>query len=156
MKNSFFLLVVIFFCFIPFVRTEVMDVPKDAHDIHLVIETSRTYMDHTIKYTEEYWLADDKIYQKRNHRIFITRDDLGLVWSIDTKEKTYSERKIEIQSGLEQEPEDKSDQQEVQKEDIHNLGFHYEPDYDWEIKETDEVKEINGFPCHFRYRIRYA
>ena len=42
---------------------------------------------------------------------------------------------------------DKSEHKETQKEDIHSLGFHYEPDYDWEIKETDEAKDINNFPC---------
>jgi hypothetical protein len=119
-----------------------------AHDIHLVIETIRTYMDHTIKYTDEYWLADNKTYQKRNHRVFITRKDLGLIWSIDSREKTYSERKIEIQSDLEEESKDKSEHNEAQKENIHSLRFSYEPDYDWEIKESDEVEDINGFPCN--------
>lgn len=123
------------------------DVDSEATDIHLVLETSRAYMDHSIKYTDEYWLTDNKVYQKRNHRVFITRKDLGLIWSIDSRKKTYSERKIEIPSDLEKDSEEKSEKKEVQKADIHSLGFHYEPEYDWEIKETDEVKDINDISC---------
>ncbi len=142
--KKYSLLFLVFFCIIFLSRTSASDVHSD---VHVVIETSRTYMDHTTKFTDEYWLTDDKIYQKRNNRVYITRKDLKLIWSIDSKEKTYSGRKIEDQSNLEKKKGSKSKQKEIQKADIHDLGFHYEPDYEWEIKETDETKDINGFPC---------
>ncbi len=108
-----------------------------ASETHAIFESSRTYMDHTVSYTDEYWLAEGKMYWKRNNRVFIEREDLGLMWSIDLRARTYTERKIEKDRQV---PEE-------QEQDIHSLGYSYDPDYDWEVIDNKEEKGINGFPC---------
>lgn len=105
-------------------------------DVHVKTETSRLYMDFENKYPNELWLAEGKSYRKVMNRVFITRKDLGVRWLIDLGRKTYMEIKLEE----EKEPE-------KVEEDIHTVGLFYNPDYDWEIIDTGEEKEIVGFRC---------
>jgi hypothetical protein len=107
-----------------------------AGDIHAVVEGSRTYMDFTRKTVNEYWLSGEKIYRKAETYLFITRKDLGVEWSVNLKDNTYYERKIEAEEPFAPE-----------KEDIHTLGWEYNPQYDWDIRETGEAKDINGYSC---------
>lgn len=111
-----------------------------AADVHAVVESSRTYMDFTRKYTNEYWIAKDKTCRKADTFIWITRKDLGLMWSINLRDNSYMEEKIT--------PPKKPGQAPLKKQlDIHTLGWEYNPEYDWSIKKTGEKKDINGIPC---------
>jgi hypothetical protein len=103
-------------------------------DVHVKTETTRLYMDFEVTYPNEVWLAEGKSYRKVRNGVFITRKDLGVMWYIDLGEKTYSEMKLEGDEAFEE-----------QEEDIHTAGLFYNPTYDWEIKDTGEEKEINGF-----------
>lgn len=108
-----------------------------AADVHIVVESKFIYRSMERKTMLEYWVTDKKSYRKINHRVQITREDLGLTWTIDAKKKTYREKKIE--TGGKPLPKESVD--------IHTLEFDYEPVYDWTVKETGETKIINGFAC---------
>lgn len=84
--------------------------------------------------TWEYWLGERKSCGKRDHQVAIAREDLGLLWSVQLKAKTYTEEKIEREPGPD-------------SVDVHKLGFAYDPVYDWQWRESEEKKDIAGFPC---------
>ena len=106
-----------------------------AADVHVKTETTRLYMDFETTYPNEVWIAEGKAYRKARDRVFITREDLGVRWFIDLAKKTYIE--VEIK------PEEQEGQED-REEDIHTVGLFYYPEYDWEIKDTGEEKEIKG------------
>lgn len=132
-RKVIFLLSLLFF-------SSLLSLKGYAADVHAVIDTSRTYMDFTRKYTNEYWIAKDKTYRKADTFIWITRKDLGLAWSINLRDNSYIEEKITTPEKSAQAPSEK----EV---DIHTLGWEYKPQYYWSIKETGEKKDINGIRC---------
>ena len=125
----------LFLFFLPFLAPIAIPTAR-AGDVHAVVEGSRTYMDFTRKTVNEYWVSGEKIYRKAETYLFITRKDLGVEWSVNLKDNTYSERKTEVEGPSAPE-----------KEDIHTLGWEYNPRYDWEIRETGETKDINGQSC---------
>lgn len=106
-------------------------------DIHVKSETSRLYMDFERKDVNELWLAEGKSCRKVSNRLYITREDLGVRWLVDPAKKTYME--VKLDTARETRPE--------AQEDIHTVGMYYSPDYDWEIKDTAEEKEIDGYRC---------
>ncbi len=122
----------IILCFLGF-----LSMGKAAADVHVIVESKFMYRSMERKTTLEYWVTDKKTYRKFNHRVQITRDDLGLTWNIDGKRKSYREKKIDTPG----KPPSK------EKVDIHTLEFDYEPVYHWTVKETGETKIINGFAC---------
>ncbi len=103
-------------------------------DVHVKTETTRLYMDFEVTYPNEVWLTEGKSYRKVRNSVFITHEDLGIRWYIDLGKKTYSEMKLEGDRAIEE-----------QEEDIHTAGLFYNPKYDWEVIDTGEEKEFNGF-----------
>ena len=107
-------------------------------DTHAVVESSRVYMEQETKVTFEYWLARDRSSRRTPARATITRDDLGVVWTIDLGGKTYTESRIG-KPGAAPAP---------RRPDMRKLWLEfYEPDYDWTVKDTGRSETIGGFPC---------
>jgi hypothetical protein len=106
-------------------------------DIHVKSETSRFYMDFERKDVNELWLTEGKSCRKVSNRLYITREDLGVRWLVDPAKKSYLEVKLDAA----QQPRAGAG------EDIHTVGMYYNPEYDWELKDTAEEKEIEGYRC---------
>ena len=108
-----------------------------ASDWHVILENHWEFRAMIRKTQQDCWLADGRSHCVQDGRVRLVRKDLGVVWRLNSKDKTYIEEKIEP-------PKAEPAKREV---DFHTLGFDYEPSYDWQLKETGEPKQILGFPC---------
>jgi hypothetical protein len=107
-------------------------------DTHVVVQSTRIYMDQETKVTLEYWIAPDRSVRTSPGRATITRDDLGLVWNLDLNAKSYTESLIRKPASPPPRP----------KPDMRKLWQDfYEPDYSWTIKDTGARKTVSGFDC---------
>jgi len=104
--------------------------------LHFVVEGQRILMASTQTTTAEYWITDDKTYEKRGTRVTISRKDLGVRWVIDTQKGTYSETRLTSPT-----------KNETTVEDIHTVGFSYEPEFAWTVAANRKTSTINGRPC---------
>ena len=64
-------------------------------DVHIISEATRTYRERARNYTHELWLTEGKSYRKTGFYAYITREDLGIMWMLDLRKKTYRESKLE-------------------------------------------------------------
>lgn len=106
-------------------------------DTHMLTSTSRVYMDQERKTPGEAWIAPGRSWTKSGPRIQITREDLGVVWSIEPggAYREYSLKEIE--------PAPAAAPVDMRKAWLD----YYIPEFDWTFAEAGETKEINGFPC---------
>ena len=104
-----------------------------AESLHLVVESQLPQTT-----TVEYWITDDKTYERRGARVTISRQDLGVRWVINTQKGTYSETRLTSPA-----------RNEARVEDVHTAGFSvsYEPEFVWTVTDSAEVKTINERPC---------
>jgi len=109
---------------------------RTSPSLHMVVESQFIYMSSTQTSTVEYWIAEDKSYEKRGARVTITRKDRGVRWIIDTQKQTYVESTLA----------DAAKQQAV-TEDMHTAGFNYEPEFAWTVTDTKQTSIINGRSC---------
>jgi hypothetical protein len=107
-------------------------------DTHAVVESSRLYLEQETKVTFEYWIAPGQNSRKTPSRATIVREDLGLVWNLDLKGKTYTEIPLKTLEAQATRP----------KPDMRKLWLdYYDPDYVWTLRDTGETKAFNGFEC---------
>lgn len=106
-------------------------------DIHIVKRIRRfsKQSSETISYTVDTWIAHDREYRAGNHTVRIKRYDLNRHWYIDNRTKTFIEWFL-VESA-----------EQERQEDLHNEGFIYEPEYDWEIRDGGKAKVIGGIQC---------
>ena len=128
-KNRINLLIVLF--------TMIIIVSLRADD-HVVQEFTRTYMGRTIPArTNETWIGEDKYYHKSGNFITITRYDLNKKWIIFPRQKRYLEEPIEKKISNEKEEPSR----------IQELGFNYQPEFDWIVRQTEDERIIDGKTC---------
>ena len=60
-------------------------------DTHALTSSSRVYMDQERKTPSELWIAPGRSWSKSGNRILISREDLGVWWSIDPGRGSYRE-----------------------------------------------------------------
>jgi len=111
-------------------------------DDHILVEGTRSFMGHTFpKKVSETWITDNKVYGKTSRFITITRYDLKKKWIILPEQNRYFEEPIEwpIQ------PDKNKDT--PSKQNIHEVGWDYIPQFDWIIEKTDQKQDINGWTC---------
>jgi hypothetical protein len=104
--------------------------------LHFVVESQFIFMASTQTTIAEYWITDDKTYEKRGTRVMISRKDRGVRWVIDTQKGTYSETRLTSPA-----------KNETRLEDIHTAGFSYEPEFAWTVADSAEASTINGRAC---------
>lgn len=104
--------------------------------LHFVVEGQYTFMASTQTTTAEYWITDDKTYERRGSRVTISRKDRGVRWVIDTQKGTYSETSLTSPA-----------KNETTVEDIHTAGFSYEPEFAWTVIDSADTSTINGRAC---------
>ncbi len=112
--------------------------PLPSPDLHLAVEFQFNILANVITRNTDCWMAPQKTASRVGDRLIIRRNDLGVTWDVDTKAKTYTETKIAP-------PSPQLAARVV--EDIHTLGFDYEPDYDWQVREGRQRSIIAGRPC---------
>jgi hypothetical protein len=97
-------------------------------------------------FTDEFWVGDNAACIKSRTGTTIFRFDLGRVWVINTRGKKYFEQSIEDYITSDSE----NRKQEVS---IHELGWEYDPEFEWTVEKLDEEKVITGWKCrHFLIR----
>jgi len=104
--------------------------------LHFVVDRQRIFMASTQATTTEYWITDDKTYEKRGARVTIIRKDLGVRWVINTQNATYSETRLTSPA-----------KNQTRVEDIHTAGFNYEPEFAWAVADSAEASTIDGRAC---------
>ncbi len=102
---------------------------------HVILESSRTYMDYTRKNVGEYWITKEKMNRTRGNTVMIVREDLKLRWTINLSAKTYFEIPFE------------RSKKEHERKGLYTFGIDYEPLFEWEECKSD-TQTINGFHCH--------
>ncbi len=106
--------------------------------LHATVRSDFVYLASTRTTAAEYWISGDKLYEKRGEQIRIDRRDLGLTWMIDPQKSSYVERKI---------PPDSPAPPAAAQEDVHTLGFDYQPEFVWDVKDTAETQVLHGRIC---------
>ena len=86
---------------------------------------------------QEVWACADKEWRRTDGRVRITRRDLGVAWSIDTKAGTYTETSLGMASGPSALPAE---------EKLHDEGYEYEPEFDWRLEEKG-LEDVAGVRC---------
>jgi len=111
-----------------------------AADLHLAGTQSTSWVDspRARSSSQELWAGKDKEWSKTDGRIRITRRDLGVVWSIDTKAGTYAERAL-AKAG--------ASPATAPEEKLHNDGYEYEPVFDWTFKDMGLEEDVAGIRC---------
>jgi hypothetical protein len=105
--------------------------------LHLVVESQFTFLGSKQLTTTEYWITDDKTYERRGGRVIINRKDGGLRWVIDMEKRTYSETQSTAPAR----------NVKSEGEDIRTAGFSYEPEFAWKVADGRKVSTINGRRC---------
>jgi len=108
-------------------------------DTHAIVTSTRVYQDQETSVTFDYWVGADKSCRRTPGRRIITRQDLGIVWTIDLNARTYTVSPIEKSAVTPSLP---------RKPDRRKLWLDsYQPDFAWTIRDTGETKSCNGFDC---------
>lgn len=107
-------------------------------DTHALTSSSRLYMDQERKTEGELWIGPGRSWSKSGNRILISREDLGVWWSIDPGRGSYMEFPLK-----ETEPAAAKAQPDMRKLWLE----YYIPEYSWTIHDTGETRDIGGFPC---------
>lgn len=107
-------------------------------DLHLAVEYQFNFLANVITRNTDWWMAPQRTASRVGDRLTIRREDLGVSWRVDVKASTYTETKIAPPAPQPAAPV---------AEDIHTVGFDYEPDYDWQVRETHQRSTIAGRPC---------
>jgi hypothetical protein len=113
-------------------------------DKHIVFKWSFIYGElPTRNYTDEFWVGDNAACIKSRMGTTVFRFDLDKVWIINTRGKKYFEQSIEDYI--------KSDSENHKHEvSIHDLGWDYDPEFEWTVEKLDDEKFITGWKCrHF-------
>jgi hypothetical protein len=110
--------------------------PQQRAVLHFVVDRQRIFMASTQATTTEYWIADDKTYEKNGARVTIIRKDLGVRWVINTQKATYAETRLTSPA-----------MNKTRIEDIHTAGFNYEPEFVWTVADSAEASTINSRAC---------
>lgn len=106
-------------------------------DVHIVKEIRRfsERSSETVSYSVDTWLSIDREYRASNHKILIKRYDLNRRWYIDMQSRTFAESPLDVTVKPKTE------------EKLHNEGFHYEPEYEWELRDGNKEEIIGGMKC---------
>jgi hypothetical protein len=112
--------------------------PPPPNDLHVVVGSEFVYMARVRPTRQDWWLRDKQRALAVEGRLTIYREDLGLVWRIDTKAGTYTET-----------PQAKPEATPAAAPavDMHSAGFSWEPLFDWNVRETGRESTIAGRPC---------
>ena len=112
--------------------------PASPGDLHVVVGSEFVYMARVRPSRQDWWVRDKQRALAVEGRVTVFRDDLGLVWRIDTKAGTYTET-----------PQPKPDPKPTAPPavDMHTAGYQWEPEFDWSVKETGRESTIAGRPC---------
>ena len=110
--------------------------PEQRTALHFVVDRQRIFMASTQATTTEYWIGDDKTYEKNGARVTIIRKDLGVRWVINTQKATYAETHLTSPT-----------MNNTRIEDIHTAGFNYEPEFVWTVANSAEASTINSRAC---------
>jgi hypothetical protein len=107
--------------------------------LHATVQSEFLFLASTRTTAAEYWISGGKVYEKRGERIRIERQDLGVSWFIDPQKSSYVERK--------RPPDNPAVRSADASEDIHTIGFDYEPEFKWDVQDTAESRVIHGRTC---------
>jgi hypothetical protein len=111
--------------------------PPPSPDLHVVVGSEFVYMARTRPLRQDWWLGEKRRAVAADGRLTITREDLGVVWRIDTKAGTYTETPRPAAAGPAGPP----------PFDIHTAGYSWEPEFDWSVRETGREATVAGRPC---------
>jgi len=110
-------------------------------DTHIVMKWTYKYGEFPPRnYTDEIWIGENAAAIKGRSTTTIFRFNSDKVWIINTKGKKYYEQSIEEYLKKEVETNEK-------KETIHELGWEYNPSFEWKVKELNDKKIINNLNC---------
>lgn len=108
-------------------------------DLHVSGGQTRSYEGRAMgrNIAEEVWACADREWRRTDGRVRITRRDLGVAWTIDTKAGTYTETPLGKASGPQAPPAE---------EKLHDEGYEYEPEFDWKLEEKG-FEDVAGVRC---------
>ena len=112
--------------------------PPPPDDLHVVVASEFVYMARTRPIRQDWWLGEKRRAVAADGRLTVTREDLGLVWRIDTKAGTYTETPRPAPGAAPAGPP---------AFDIHTAGYSWEPEFEWNLRETGRQATIAGRPC---------
>jgi hypothetical protein len=112
--------------------------PSPPADLHVVVGSEFVYMARVRPMRQDWWLRDKQRALAVDGRLTVFREDLGLVWRIDTKAGTYTETA---------QPKPGVAPAAPPAVDMRTAGYSWEPEFDWTVKETGRRSTIAGRPC---------
>jgi hypothetical protein len=107
-------------------------------DLHVVVSSEFVYQSSVRPTRQDWWLRDRQRALAVANRLTIYREDLGLVWRIDTLAGTYTETP---------QPKPAAAPAAAPAVDMHTVGYSWTPEFDWTVKETGRQLTIAGRPC---------
>lgn len=119
-------------------------------DTHVVFKSKRNAFGREKVQKWESWACAGKQYRKGPLGIFIVRDDLGLMWKLNSGLKTYSETPIVPASRPVKEAVKPAVKKE--KEDLRFAGMDDEQTFEWKISEAEASETRHGLECR-RHRL---
>jgi hypothetical protein len=109
-------------------------------DDHIIREQTRTYAGNTSSpRRSEIWVGESKVYISSGNTVTIMRYDLKKYWTILPAQKRYFEEPL----GAGSQPAAK----ELKPERIQTVGFGYQPEYDWIIRDPRRSEIVDGKHC---------
>jgi hypothetical protein len=119
-----------------------MPSPQAAPDLHITLKSEFEYMSRIRPTNQDWWLGERRSRLSVGDRVSISREDLGINWRIDSKQGTYTESKRAADTA--HAVPASSAKPAI---DMHTVGYRWEPEYDWTVKETGNKAVIAGRPC---------
>jgi hypothetical protein len=111
-------------------------------DNHVFFEQTVSLRGHVRPKTlSETWYSENQAYFNSRFLVTIYRRDLQKKWTISPTRKRYLEESLIPGS------QDEKSQESPSKIPIREIGWDYEPQYDWIIEKTREKQVINGWEC---------
>jgi hypothetical protein len=114
--------------------------PPPPGDLHVVVSSEFVYMARVRPTRQDWWLRGQQRALAVDGRLIVFREDLGLVWRIDTKAGTYTET-------VQPKPDVAPAAAAPPAVDMHTAGYSWEPEFDWTVKATGRQSTIAGLPC---------
>ena len=111
--------------------------PHPSDDLHVVVASEFVYMARTRPMRQDWWLGEKRRAVTTDGRVTITREDLAVVWRIDTKAGTYTETPRPAATAV----------AEGAPFDVHTAGYSWEPEFEWVVRETGRAATVAGRPC---------
>jgi len=108
--------------------------------LHVAVQRDFTFLESTRTTAVEYWISGERTHEKRGEQVRIVRGDLGLTWVIDPRKGAYYEQRRPVQAPA-------AAPGAAPSEDLHTVGFDYEPEFIWEVKDTGEGQSLLGRDC---------